>query len=78
MAKSFWDEEVEVISIPKNGRGEEIKVKKVSKSGKIFIDVRTFYPGAGGELLPGKGISIPEDCSAQVVEAIIKCQDIEI
>ena len=77
MAKDFWDTEVEIISLKKNLRGEELKVKKVTKSGKTFIDVRTFYPGAEDEMLPGKGISIPENLASEVSEAIDKCLALE-
>jgi hypothetical protein len=67
----FWDTEKEVASIPKNGRGEEVKIKNVTKSGKNFVDVRTFYLGKGDVLLPGKGISIPAELAAEVSQAIV-------
>ena len=70
MSENFWDSEKEIVSLPKNGRGEEIKVKRVSKKGKDFIDVRTFYPDRLGDLCPGKGISIPIELADDIAKAI--------
>lgn len=67
---AFWDEEREIITFPKNERGEEIRVKAVSKKGREFIDIRTFYPGKD-DMLPGKGVSIPRELSGPVAEAIL-------
>ena len=68
---AFWDTEETIASFPKNERGEEIVVKSVTKGVRSFVDVRTFYPGKAGELLPGKGLSIPEDLADAVANSIL-------
>jgi hypothetical protein len=74
----FWNKEQEVASFVKNGRGEEIKVKKVEKSGKQYIDIRTFYPDRIGDLQPGKGISIPAELTDEILKAIQQCKEITL
>lgn len=66
---AFWDTEETPVVISKNNRNEEIHVKKVSKSGKEFVDVRTFYD-KDGIPTPGKGISIPLNIVEEVLTAI--------
>lgn len=64
----FWDTETLVGDVSKNARGEVIRVKRVTKRGRAYVDLRTFYPGDDGELRPGKGISIPDS----LVDAVIQ------
>lgn len=71
MAKSFWDTEKTIATLPKNDRGEEIHVKKVTKGKKEYIDVRAFYP-KDNELLPGKGIAIPIDLADEIALKIME------
>lgn len=69
MADKFWDEEKELLSIPK-GRNN-LKVKECVKNGNTFIDIREFYTDAAGEEKPDrKGIAIPADMIDKVIEAI--------
>ena len=68
----FWDTEKLIGSIGKNDKGDEIQIRTVSKRGKQFVDVRTYYRDEDGELKPGKGISIPDDLADEVADLIIK------
>lgn len=74
---NFWDKESKPVCITKNDRGEEIQIKRVEKKGKEFVDVRTFYPGADGQMLPGKGISVPMGISDDVIQAMQSAKDAE-
>ena len=71
MAEAFWDTEKTIVILPKNDKGEQIHVKKVSKGKKEYIDVRTFYT-KGDELLPGKGIAIPIDLADEIALKILE------
>lgn len=71
MSEGFWDQEIEVGSVGKNQKGDEIKIKLVSKNNREFVDVRTWYM-KDGELKPGKGISIPVDSADAVAELIME------
>jgi len=55
----FWDKEELVDKLTKNSR-EEIQIKKVEKSGKKYIDIRTFwFDSNDGQYKPSqKGITI--------------------
>ncbi|MDA8146693.1 MAG: transcriptional coactivator p15/PC4 family protein [Thermaerobacter sp.] len=68
MAGSFWDEEELVGSVPK-GR-EEVQVRRVAKGGRRYLDLRSFYPGANGQLLPGKGIALPTEVAPAVLSLL--------
>lgn len=69
----FWDKEELVAEIGKNEKGDVIKIQKVEKSGKQYVDVRTFYVDKNsGELMPGKGISIPSDLADEVANDILQ------
>jgi hypothetical protein len=65
IAMGFWDSEKIIGIVSKNNWSKEIQVKKVSKGTREYIDVRTFYE-KDGELLPGKGISIPIDVAHEI------------
>lgn len=67
----FWNTEKTIAIIPKNDKGEQIHVKKVSKGKREYIDVRTFYT-KDDELLPGKGISIPIDLADEIALKILE------
>ena len=77
MAEAFWDKEVEIATYPKNNRGEEIKIKKVKKGNKTYVDVRTFYMQDGVQK-PGKGVSIPDDLADEIAQSIIESGKVEI
>lgn len=66
----FWDSEEMIGEVSKNARGEVIRVKQVSKRGRTYIDVRTFYPGNSGEMRPSKGISIPDNLLPAVIQLL--------
>ncbi|MBE3577306.1 MAG: transcriptional coactivator p15/PC4 family protein [Limnochordales bacterium] len=66
----FWDSEEMIGEVSKNARGEVIRVKRVSKRGRTYIDVRTFYPGSNGEMRPSKGISIPDNLLPAVMQLL--------
>lgn len=67
----FWDKEELVLTLPKNGRGEEIRVKKTEKKSKKYVDIRTYFPNKEGEMCPcGKGIAIPSDAVGSVADIL--------
>ena len=57
---SFWDKEELLGSITKNSR-EEIQIKQVSKNGREYVDIRTFwYDSSDDTYKPSqKGVAIP-------------------
>lgn len=59
---AFWDSEELVGKITKNSR-EEIQIKKVQKSGRDYIDIRTFwYDSNSDDYKPSqKGVTVPYD-----------------
>lgn len=56
----FWDREEHMGTIPKNNK-EEIQVKKVTKNGKHYVDIRTFWMDPEtDEFKPSqKGVAVP-------------------
>lgn len=69
----FWDEVVGTEEVQKNDRGDVIKVSRVRRGRSWYVDVRTWYRAKeSGELLPGKGIAIPEDLADEVAELILR------
>lgn len=56
----FWDRTATLGEIPKSDT-QKIVVSEVEKDGKAFTDIRNYYRKAGGEWLPGKGISVPQE-----------------
>ena len=56
----FWDQEVLLGKFVKNSR-EGIHIKRVSKNGREYVDIRTFwYDGQSDEFRPSqKGLAIP-------------------
>lgn len=66
---SFWDSEQVLAEVDKGT--EKIFVKRVTKSGRSYIDVRTFWLGDDDEWKPSKkGIAIPLELANDVAEAI--------
>ncbi|NLM11486.1 MAG: transcriptional coactivator p15 [Clostridiaceae bacterium] len=57
---SFWDKEKLLGKITKNSR-EEIHIKQVSKNGRDYVDIRTFwYDSNDNTYKPSqKGLAIP-------------------
>ncbi|OUM93143.1 MAG: hypothetical protein BAA04_13405 [Firmicutes bacterium ZCTH02-B6] len=74
-AKTFWDAEDLIGQVAKNDRGEVIQVRRTEKSGRAYVDVRVFYPGNDGELLPGKGIALPADLADEVAGLILQATE---
>ena len=66
----FWDQEKLVGEVTKNARGEMIRVKYVTKRGRAYVDVRTFYRDDQGNLRPSRGISIPENVVPSVIRLL--------
>ncbi|HZK26754.1 MAG TPA: transcriptional coactivator p15/PC4 family protein [Thermoclostridium sp.] len=64
---SFWDKEDLIGKITKNSR-EEIHIKQVSKSGRDYIDIRTFWYDSNEDAYKPsqKGLAIPMDCLSQL------------
>ncbi len=56
----FWDQETILGKFVKNSR-EEIHIKRVSKNGREYVDIRTFWFDAkSDEFRPSqKGLAIP-------------------
>ncbi|HOK43427.1 MAG TPA: transcriptional coactivator p15/PC4 family protein [Thermoclostridium caenicola] len=56
----FWDNEELLGKFVKNSR-EEIHIKRVSKNGREYVDIRTFwYDSKSDEFRPSqKGLAIP-------------------
>ncbi len=69
--KKFWDEYKAVKDVPKNDKGDVIRIGVGTRNGKAYVDVRTYYMDEDLVLKPGKGISIPEDLADEVALTII-------
>lgn len=67
----FWDNEELIGKIEKNQR-EEIQIKKVSKGGREYIDIRTFwFDGNDDTFKPSqKGLAIPMERISELKEII--------
>lgn len=71
--KKFWDSYEEFKVIPKNDKGDVIKIALATKGTKEYVDVRTFYlDEITLEMKPGKGISIPSDLADEIALAILE------
>lgn len=68
--RPFWDLERHIGSVSRNDRGEEIRIRRVSKDDRDYIDVRTFYPGRDGNMRPARGIVLPIDTASDVADLI--------
>lgn len=68
---SFWDNEELIGKIKKNNR-EEIHVKKVSKGGKDYIDIRVFWYDADEDVYKPsqKGLAIPQESFPEFKEIL--------
>lgn len=64
---SFWDKEDLLGKITKNTR-EEIHIKHVSKGGREYIDIRTFWYDSDEDVYKPsqKGLAIPMDSLSQL------------
>ena len=70
--KKFWDNYKLIKDIPKNDKGDVIRIGQGSRNGKDYVDVRTFYLDEDLVLKPGKGISIPDDLADEIALIIIE------
>lgn len=62
----FTDKEKRIAEISKNDKGDVIRITKLQKNGKTYVDVRTWYVDKDGNLKPSKGIWIPDDLVDEV------------
>lgn len=64
---SFWDKEELLGKITKNSR-EEIHVKQVSKNGKDYVDIRTFWYDSNDDTYKPsqKGVAIPMEAISEL------------
>ena len=52
-------------------RGEVLRVERTTFNGRTFVQVRCFYTGSGGELLPGRaGVTIRDNELESVAAAL--------
>ncbi len=65
---AFWDEEKTMGEVPK-GR-DVVQVRLVSRRGKRYVDVRSFWEDGNGERKPGKGIALPNEIAGRVADLI--------
>lgn len=64
---SIWDSEVELGEVTKSNK-EKIIIKKVTKSGKGFIDVRVYYKDGEDYKPSPKGVAIPQSKVNEVID----------
>ena len=66
----FWDTQQVVEDVPNGNRGEVIRVSRVTKGARRYVDIRAwFIHSETQELTPGKGVAIPFDVAEQVLGA---------
>lgn len=69
MAKKFWDQEVELLDIPKTGtQAKRIIVQDVMKNGQRYANVREVANGRFA------GLAIPKEDIEEIVRALQKIQ----
>lgn len=54
----------------KNTRGEVVRVRRFDFKGHDMVDVRQWYPAAGGELRPGKGLALRTEQLPDLIAAL--------
>lgn len=77
MAYDYSKEKNEIMKqVPKNDRGDYIRVTKVTKpDGDVQMDIRVYYTSQSDmeTVLPGRqGLRIPSDCVVDVACALVK------
>ena len=72
---AFWDKEEMLGKITKNNR-EEIQIKQVSKSGKDYVDIRTFWYDSNEDAYKPsqKGVAIPMDALSELIDILNKVE----
>jgi hypothetical protein len=72
---AFWDKEEMLGKITKNNR-EEIQIKQVSKSGKDYVDIRTFWYDSNEDAYKPsqKGVAIPMDALPELKDILNKVE----
>jgi len=72
MSNNFWDKEELLGEWDKNSK-DKIRLKRVTKKGSTYIDLRTYYPSREDDtiFLPGKGIAIPDDLVDDIADKMI-------
>jgi hypothetical protein len=72
---AFWDKEEMLGKITKNNR-EEIQIKQVSKSGKDYVDIRTFWYDSNEDAYKPsqKGVAIPMDALSELKDILNKVE----
>lgn len=68
---AFWDKEELCGKIKKNNR-EEIQVKKVTKNGKEYIDIRVFWYDADEDSFKPsqKGLAVPIESFSELKQIL--------
>lgn len=62
-----------VIAEFERGAGQKVVVRRTQFKGKEYLDLRQFFQGDEGEWLPTKkGVSLPWDLCATLIEALQK------
>ena len=71
--------QTEIASIPRNLRGDAIKVSKIEDAkGNIAVDIRNYYTAEDGELRPTqKGVRFNDELGAEVILAMIQAVSLE-
>lgn len=76
MAYDFTKEIQEVVEdFERGGKGSVVRVTRIvnSENGNEFLDVRTMYTDAAGDIKPtAKGIRLPKELATEVIVAMIK------
>lgn len=71
MAETFWDSEVILGEVGKN-KNEKFVVKKVTKGGKEYKEIRVYYMSNSGDYLPSKkGIVIPDSVCQEILDLVL-------
>lgn len=72
--RPFWDVDHLIGTVTKNAR-EQIQVRHTEKDGRVYVDVRTFYPGNDGTMRPGRGIALPSDVADEVAGFVLQAAE---
>lgn len=65
-----WETERLVLELKANARGDVLRVRRCTKAGRVYADVRLWYVGRDGHHHPGKGIVLPSHVIRMVGDAL--------
>jgi predicted DNA binding protein len=75
----FYDNEVLITEIPKNDKGDVIRIKKVKLKKTVYVEIRHWYVNKDSQnLLPSKGILIPDDLVDEVATHLLSSNEVEV